>query len=173
MGKLILVSGENNSGKSLFAENLVAKSTGKRYYIATMIAKTAQNRKRIQKHKKQRENLSFVTLEVPYSLSECNVEKDSVVLLEDVSNLVANNLFDKDRGHDGVFADILNLTDRCALVVAVTISGIVSSDYDGETAMYIDSLNNINERLKKEASVCINMADGKTVYEKGETDDIY
>ena len=55
MGKLILVSGENNSGKSLFAENLVAKSTGKRYYIATMIAKTAQNRKRIQKHKKQRQ----------------------------------------------------------------------------------------------------------------------
>lgn len=173
MGKLIVISGANDSGKSLFAENLVAKSTGKRYYIATMIAKTAQNRERIQKHKKQRENLSFVTLEVPYSLSGCNVENDSVVLLEDVSNLVANNLFDKGRGHDRVFEDILNLTGRCALVVAVTISGIVSSHYEGETATYVDSINNINERLKKEASVCINMADGKAVYEKGEENDIF
>ena len=58
-------------------------------------------------------------------------------------------------------------------MVAVTISGIVSSDYEGETAAYVDSINNINERLKKEASVCINMADGKAVYEKGEENDIF
>ena len=36
MGTLILVAGENGSGKSRCAENIVAQTTGRRYYIATM-----------------------------------------------------------------------------------------------------------------------------------------
>lgn len=173
MGKLIVVSGENNSGKSLFAENLIAKHKGKLYYIATMIAKTEDNRKRIQKHKKQRENLAFTTLELPYSLSEIEVEKDSAILLEDVSNLIANNIFDKGVESDKVLEDILNLTAKCSLVVAVTISHLVSSDYEGETAMYIDSLNKINEELKNSSYISVIMKDGKPVYEKGEENDIF
>ena len=43
MGKLILVSGENSSGKSVFAESLFSKYSTKRYYIATMIPKTDDN----------------------------------------------------------------------------------------------------------------------------------
>ena len=173
MGKLIIVSGENDSGKSLFAENIVAKCSGRRYYIATMIPKTEENREKIKKHQKQRENLNFTTLEVPYNLVECKIDKDAAVLIEDVSNLLANNIFEKDRGADEVFCDILNLAQKCSLMVAVTISGFDSLGYDGETAMYIDSLNRINEKLKSEACVCVTMTDGKPVYEKGESYDIY
>ncbi len=173
MGKLIVISGKNDSGKSLFAENLIAKHKSKRYYIATMIPKTADNRNRIQKHKKQRENLAFTTLELPYSLSEVKVEKDSSVLLEDVSNLLANNIFDKGVESDKVLEDILNLTAKCSLVVAVTISHLVSSDYEGETAMYIDSLNKINEQLRNIACISVIMENGNPVYEKGEENDIF
>lgn len=173
MGKLIVISGKNDSGKSLFAENLIAKHKGKLYYIATMIPKTTDNRDRIEKHKKQRENLAFTTLELPYSLSEIEVEKDSAILLEDVSNLLANNIFDKGIGSDGILEDILNLTAKCSLVVAVTISHLVSSDYDGETAMYIDSLNEINEELRNRACISVIMENGKAVYEKGEENDIF
>lgn len=172
MGKLIVISGKNDSGKSLFAENLIAKHKSKLYYIATMIPKTADNRDRIEKHKKQRENLAFTTLELPYSLSEARVE-DGAVLLEDVSNLVANNIFDKGVESDKVLEDILNLTAKCSLVVAVTISHLVSADYEGETAMYIDSLNKINEELRNRASVSVIMENGKAVYEKGEENDIF
>ena len=173
MGKLIVVSGENNSGKSLFAENLIAKHKGKLYYIATMIPKTEDNRNRIEKHKKQRENLAFTTMELPYTLSEINVEKDSAVLIEDISNLIANNIFDKGVQSDEVLEDILKLTSKCSLVVAVTISHLVSSDYEGETAMYINSLNKTNEELKNRACISVIMENGNPVYEKGEENDIF
>ncbi len=173
MGKLIIVSGKNDSGKSLFAESIVSKRLGKRYYIATMIPKTEENLKRIKKHKKQRQNLNFTTLEAPYSLAESTIDKDAVVLIEDVSNLLANNIFEKGKGADEVFCDILNLAEKCSFTVAVTISELEASGWDEETSMYINSLNELNEKLKKEASVCITMADGKPVYEKGEGYDIY
>ena len=74
---------------------------------------------------------------------------------------------------DKVLEDILNLTAKCSLVVAVTISHLVSSDYEGETAMYIDSLNKINEELKNSSYISVIMKDGKPVYEKGEENDIF
>ncbi|MBQ3426353.1 MAG: bifunctional adenosylcobinamide kinase/adenosylcobinamide-phosphate guanylyltransferase [Clostridia bacterium] len=173
MGILILVSGENSSGKSLFAEKIAARCTGKHYYIATMIPKTEDNYIRIKKHKKQREGLGFTDLELPYSLSEALNESDSVVLIEDVSNLLANNIFDKNKSADEVFNDILQLIKKSKIVVAVTISGLRSRDYDEETVMYIDSLNEINQKLYNEALIAIKMKNGKPVFEKGENYDIF
>ena len=173
MGKLILVSGENSSGKSAFAENLLAKCDGNHYYVATMLPKTEDNFERIKKHKKQRQGLGFTTLELPYSLAEQSMEPDSVVLLEDVSNLLANNIFEKNKTENDVFDDILNLQKRCKVIVAVTISGILNNGYDIDTAMYINSLNKINQKLYNEALVAITMTNGKPVYEKGERYDIY
>lgn len=173
MGKLILVSGENNSGKSVFAENVISKCDGKRYYIATMIPKTEENYKRIEKHKKQREGLGLNVLELPFSLSEQYIEEDGVVLLEDVSNLLANNIFEKDRNVQEVFDDIFRLLEKCRVLVAVTISGLEGCGYDGGTAMYIESLNKINQLLYDKALVAVTMKNGKPVYEKGERNDIY
>ena len=34
MGTLIMISGANGSGKSRYAERIVARTTGERYYIA-------------------------------------------------------------------------------------------------------------------------------------------
>lgn len=173
MGKLILVSGKNNSGKSVFAEALLAKYDDKRYYIATMIPKIEANYKRIEKHKKQREGLGFTTLELPYTLSEQYVEPDSAILLEDVSNLLANNIFEKNKGVDEVFNDILSLAKKCKVLVAVTISEFENHGYDHETALYINSINEINEKLYNEALAAIRMTNGNPVYEKGDDYDIY
>ncbi len=173
MGKLIIVSGENNSGKSIFAESLVAKLGEKRYYIATMKPSTAENCERIKKHKKQRENLNFTTLELPYDIGGAVSDLEAIVLLEDVSNLLANNVFEKSRGVSEVCSDILNLAKKVRIVVAVTISGLKKGEYDAQTNSYIGSLNKTNEKLKKEALVCITLTDGKPTYEKGETHDIY
>ena len=168
MGKLILVSGENSSGKSAFAEKLLSEYNGKRYYIATMIPKTEENHIRIEKHKKQRQNLGCITLEVPYSLSGQNIEPDSAVLLEDVSNLLGNNIFEKSSSADAVFDDIMSLVERCEVLIAVTISGLGSGKYDAETDMYIESIVKINQMLYDKASVSVVMRNGKAVYEKGE-----
>ena len=94
MGEQILVVGSNQSGKSRFAEKLISCTEGKRYYIATMISSTEDNEFHIKKHIKQREGLGFDTHELPYGFDGLEIESDSVVLLEDVSNLWANLMFD-------------------------------------------------------------------------------
>ena len=48
MGKLIVVSGPNESGKSAFAESLMSRIPGQRYYIATMVPQTEENYRRIE-----------------------------------------------------------------------------------------------------------------------------
>lgn len=173
MGKLILVSGENNSGKSLFAESLLAACDEKRYYIATMIPETEENYVRIEKHKKQRAGLGFTTLELPCDLTSRAIPPDSVVLLEDVSNLLANNIFKKNRYVDEVYSDILKLVESSKIVVAVTISDLEAVGYDKETTLYIESLNKLNQRLYDKALVAVTMKNKKPVYEKGENYDIY
>ena len=128
---------------------------------------------RIEKHKKQRSGLRFTTLELPYSLNEEIIEPDSAVLLEDVSNLLANNIFDKNKNADEVFDDILTFLKKCKVLVAVTISGLENQGYDTDTVMYINSINEINQKLHNEALVAIKMMNGKPIYEKGDEYDIY
>ena len=62
---LTCVYGENSSGKSRYAESLVAATHGPRFYIATMIPYGESGAKRVEKHRKQREDLGFTTVEDP------------------------------------------------------------------------------------------------------------
>ena len=165
---LILISGPNGSGKSLFAEELIAKTEGKRSYIATMKPQTEDNFSRIEKHREQRAHLCFETLELPYEVDSASVSRDSVVLLEDVSNLFANAYFEKNGSVESVFADIEGLKNRCKLLVAVTISDLKDEGYDEETAAYIKGLNQLNWRLFDLADLAFAMENGQPVRLKGE-----
>lgn len=168
MANLVLISGSNNSGKSIYAEQLISKTTGARYYIATMRPCNEDNHRRIEKHRAQRQGLGFDTLECPYQTGTVSVSPDGVVLLEDVSNLLANAMFEKGRSSDSVFRDICVLADRCRILVVVTITGLNDDGYDEETAAYINGLNEINQKLFDKASVAISMQDGTPVYQKGD-----
>lgn len=168
MGKLILICGSNGSGKSRYAETLISRTTGERYYIATMQPQTQENHRRIEKHRLQREGLHFHTLELPWKIGDATVSPTSVVLLEDVSNLLGNILFAKGGRMEEAFEDILALKERCRLLVAVSISGLCPDGYDGETASYIRGLNDLNERLADLADVVVTMQDGQPVCEKGD-----
>lgn len=167
MGNVILISGPSGSGKSRFAEELISRTQGRRYYIATMIAQTEDNRRRIEKHRLQRAGLAFTTLERPYTVGDAPVEPDSVVLLEDLSNLLANNLFARGMGADTVLEDILTLSGRCGVLAAVTISGLHAGKYEGETADYIRELERLNRLLYELADAAAQMVDGAPVVQKG------
>ena len=168
MAILVLISGSNNSGKSIYAEQLIAKTTGDRYYIATMCPCTEDNHRRIEKHRVQRQGLGFDTIECPYQVGNALVSSGGVVLLEDVSNLMANAMFEKGGNSDSVFRDICALADRCRILVAVTIAGLKDDGYDEETATYVNGLNEINRKLFDKASVAISMQKGTPVYQKGD-----
>lgn len=166
---MILISGSNGSGKSAFAESLVARTAGARYYIATMMAQTEENLRRIEKHRRQRENLNFTTLELTRDLASAPVTKDSVVLLEDVTNLLGNGIFVHGLSADAVYEDILALAEKCALLIAVTISGLSAEGYDGETAAYIRDTQELNRKLCDAAVAAASMEAGSPVWQKGES----
>ena len=144
------------SGKSLYAEDLAVSSGDSRLYIATMVPQNQENRQRIEKHRLQRRGKGFLTIEEPLCMSCVPVPRDSVILLEDVSNLVANRIFGN---HPGTFRpvleDILTLAGRCKTLIAVSISGMNAEEYDGETADYIRALNELNEQLISHASMAV------------------
>ena len=157
MGKLVLISGVNDSGKSLYGEQLAGKYDAPKYYIATMIPQTEENYRRIEKHRQQRAGMGFHTLELPYMVSDAPITADSVVLLEDVSNLLANAVFEQGNDMEYVFREICTLVDRCRCVIAVTISGLCAEGFDKETTAYIDHLNELNQKLYDQAAVVITM----------------
>lgn len=166
---LKVILGSNGSGKSLYAEDLAVNCGGIRLYIATMVPKNQENRDRIEKHRLQRRGKEFLTIEEPLSLSNIPVSKENVVLLEDVSNLVANRIFGKDPGtYRPVVEDILTMARRCRSLIAVSISGLNSEEYSGETADYIRTLNEVNEKLIHYAATAVEMRGGVPVFLKSE-----
>lgn len=151
-----LILGPNNSGKSLYAENLAVQTKGStRIYLATMVPQTDENNQRIEKHIRQREGKGFVTIEVPWNIHAIDIPSDSVVLLEDASNLLANGIFIYHSNMDECLEQILSLAHRCKKLIIVSIDGLSAGDYDDETNNYIQQLNSLNQSLEDISANCI------------------
>ena len=90
---MTLVIGGAASGKSRFAEEWVMRLPGKRIYLATMEALDAESEARIARHRLLRAGRGFETLECSLDLSHCAVPDRANVLLEDLPNLLANEMF--------------------------------------------------------------------------------
>ena len=96
---MILVTGGSGSGKSAFAEDcVIACGEMPRIYIATMYPFDEESRKRVKRHRDMRFGKGFETVECYTGLSGVKVPEGCIVLLECMSNLVANEFFRED-GH--------------------------------------------------------------------------
>lgn len=163
---MILISGNNGSGKSAYAEKLAATMDEPRYYIATMVSQNEENELRIEKHRKQRAELEFHTIEEPCYVSKVEIPVASLVLLEDASNLLANMMFVEHGTEVEALHEILELQKKCRHLLVVTISGMTESEYDGETAAYIRSMEWLNKRLQEASDIVIELQDGTPVSKK-------
>lgn len=152
---MILIIGPNNSGKSKLAENIICENSNNKYYIATMKNEDGYNNERIERHRLMRASKGFFTIEEPFTLDNCEVDFDSSVLLEDASNLLANNIFIKNLGTNHVLKMIKRLDSRCKELVVVSIDGLNASEYEGETRNYIDELNTLNKELSRYSDITI------------------
>lgn len=151
-----LILGPNNSGKSLYAENLAVENTDvPLIYVATMVPQTEDNHKRIEKHRLQRFGKGFVTIEEPWNIHTYDIPSDSIVLLEDASNLLANGIFMHRSDAYECFNRIISLSEQCKKLIIVSISGLTSGQYDSETDNYIQQLNSLNEMLENISNHCI------------------
>ncbi len=163
--EIILVIGGSGSGKSEFAENLAAElknksKTEKIYYIATMKPYGDEGWKRVQKHRKQRRGKGFETVEC-YGTENRPLSPNSVVLLECMSNLAANEVFDeKNKNAADDILSFINGIDCKALVIVtneIFFDGIL---YGEETVGYIKILGEINQRLAKIANAVFEVVCG-------------
>ena len=94
---ICLVYGPTASGKSAWAEDRACELAcgAPLAYFATMRRGSGEAQARIEKHLAQRAGKDFVTYEIPtlMSLRDAPVGRDTCVLLDDVGNLVANEMF--------------------------------------------------------------------------------
>lgn len=136
------------SGKSRYAEDLLCALSGEgpRIYLATMEAMDEESRARVRRHRALRQNKGFSTLECPRDLDGLTIPVGSSVLLEDLGNLWANELFSPS-GFDPDGALLRTAEGLERLSVQAQNLVVVSADVFGEevpcspeTAVYLDGL---------------------------------
>ena len=170
---IYLITGGSGCGKSTWAEKLVrARPAGDRVYIATMQVYDRESEIRVQRHRAQRAGLGFRTVECEKDLSAVQVETGSVVLLEDLVNLAANEMFDEAGAmtdpETAVLSGVDALRAQCDLLVVITND--VGSDgcaYPPETRAYVNVLGRINAALAARADTVCELVAGSPILLKG------
>lgn len=168
-----LVTGGSGSGKSAFAENEILRfGQGKRIYVATMMSFDEESRKRIARHRRMRSSKEFETLECYTGLERQVFSDDSIVLLECMSNLVANEMYAQGGAGKHTVAAVLrgvtSLREQARHVCVVTNE--IFSDgilYDEETRRYQQYLGTINQSLADSADRVVEVVYGIPLYLKG------
>ena len=160
---LVLVTGGSGSGKSAYAEEkILSFGQGKRIYIATMFPFDKESDARILRHRQMRAGKGFETVERYTDLKGLKLDPDSVVLLECMSNLTANEMFQEEGAHErtveAVMEGVKHLRDSVQHLV------IVTNEIFSETAQY---LGEINRQIAGEADEVTEVVYGIPVYLKG------
>ena len=156
-----LVTGGSGSGKSEYAENLIEKQgrknpSQKRYYIATMMPFGEETRIKIARHRKMRAGKGFQTLECYTDLlgtaQKFSENGQNLVLLECMSNLTANEMYQKEGAGEEATTAILEgiraLRKKSRVLVVVTNEVFSESTEDTqEMQRYKEALGEINRRM--------------------------
>lgn len=132
------------------------------------------------RHKKQRFGKGFTTIECDTNLERIQVYDGDVILLEDMSNLLANEMY-AEYGRIKVRDDtalkqleeiivnpVLQLEKQAGKIIVVTNE--VSSDgmeYDEETKCYVRLLGRINHKLADAADGVAEVVAGIPLWNKG------
>ena len=149
-----LVIGGAASDKSAYAEELILKYGEKRRtYIATMEPFDDECRQRIEKHRIQRKEKAFETVECFTNLSSVKLAEKGAVLLECMGNLAANERYSpKGAGadaYDDILAGVDALLEQCDDLV------IVSNDVFGGFLTEFCLVRKFLEHLHNFLLVCI------------------
>jgi Adenosyl cobinamide kinase/adenosyl cobinamide phosphate guanylyltransferase len=161
-GTTVFIIGSPDSGKSALAEKTVSELSDPdhRIYIATMIPYGEEGRERVRRHRMMRDGKGFITIEAPFdicsSLSDYNKSNGGrlasmTVLLECLSNLVANELFERRSERDEMlgrlYEDIKWIAQRAGNFVIVSNHFEIDESFDEETRFYAESLDMLNEMV--------------------------
>lgn len=163
---VIVITGGSGSGKSKMAEEIAqAVCPEKKTYVATMKCYDEESRKRIQRHRKQREGKRFHTMEWPVHLEKIRIPEcaSGAVLLECISNLAANELYDPegtklqdpDQMAEHVITGIRALSAQCRHLIIVSNEVTAEGGMAGDILQYLKVMGKINCRLQELSDVFI------------------
>lgn len=200
---ITLVIGGSGSGKSAYAEQMAVKAAGNGslYYVATMQVYDEEGKKKVERHQKMRAGKGFLTIEQPRRLKEAakkvatekvsagkvaagkvaaeRVPAGKIVLLECMSNLVANEMFSEENlsavmdeakikqlSHE-IISGVTALQDSCDILIIVTNQ--IFEDgirYDASTMAYIRLLGDINRQIAERAEQVVEVVAGIPIFIK-------
>ena len=168
---MTLILGGSGSGKSAYAEEYLLWAAGdkKKYYIATMQIRDEETQTKVDRHHRLRQGKGFTTIEQPTALEQAatQMEPMGAVLLECMSNLVANEMFSGEQPADRqtvaakILRDVETLKKQADPLVIVTNNVFEDGiTYGSATMEYIEALGRINERLAAEADEVLEVVAG-------------
>ena len=167
---ITLVIGGSKCGKSSYAESLFSDFRGEKIYLATMKPFGEEAHAAIERHRKARSGKGFSTLERFTDIGGADIPKGAGVLLEDMGNLLANEMFSGEKIADPtekIIHGIGILRNTTALLVIV--SNNVSADgisYPESTALYIEYLSKINRLIAERSERVVECVYGIPVIQK-------
>lgn len=188
---LHIVYGGSASGKSSYAESFAMslQGDGRLLYIATMYPYKwntteidPETMQRIERHRAMRADKGFDTIECYRHVEHIVAKRQDVLLLECMSNLLANEMYlepDSNAGSDmaetmspvsnKIVQALVNLSTRVQDVVIVTndvFSDGGSLTYDESTREYVKNLAEINCALARVAETVTEVVCGIPVIVK-------
>lgn len=158
---MMMVLGGAASGKSEYAERMALEMAGgdAHYYLATMQPYGESGAFRVQRHRKLREGKGFVTMELTKNIAKAaelaEQPEYATVLLEDLSNLLANEMFSlppeqqkTEQLCSKIIADIACVKNKFKNLILVSNNIFEDGDsYDPSTIAYRDALGKLHVLL--------------------------
>ena len=162
--RISLVTGGARSGKSIFAEKLLAACAGKKAYVATAQVLDEEMTRRITWHRNRRPD-SWVTVEVPYQLAEKLDEimgNADAILVDCLTLYFSNYLFqhldiDFNELVDGAMTELDAVIEVIGRHPGTTIIFVTNELGSGIVPMekisrdYRDLMGLVNQRMGEEA----------------------
>ena len=165
---LILICGQADSGKSLYAETRLSefRSTPK-FYAAMSKIVDEEMRERVKKHQAMRSGKGFITVEKTENLGQLEIPAGSAIMIESLTAWTANEMFTetgvKESGHvvTKILSDLSRLLERAENIVIV--SDDIFSDgveYDELTDSYVRALAELTVKIAEIADEVVEFVSG-------------
>ena len=178
---MVLIVGGSGCGKSAYAEKRIMELShggATRYYLATMQVYGEEGRRKVQRHVELRRDKGMITIEQTRDVSEAlpKMQKGSkVVLLEDLGNLVANEMFGEDgtmtpweTAADKIIMQLRQLNSDLDHLVIVTNNVFEDGiEYEEGTRDYLRALGKVNAELAGDAAQVVEVVAGISLMVKG------
>ena len=167
------IYGGSGSGKSEYAENLATTmgADSNRVYIATMCPEGGEAMERIARHREKRAHKGFVTLECYANVGSLKVPANTVILVECIGNMVANEMFSPEGAGEMACTAIVEglKTIRRQARHMILVSNDVFSDgmqYSSDTENYRTTLAKVNRLLAAVSDEVVEMVCGIALQRK-------